>query len=189
MMTSDAIKRKFSNYFSLYSLKLNRVNNNGSLGSPTVTHYLDREVCFNKDFSISLISSDLPPKNEPFLRECIARKIERGTFYLAINSGNVSNFGLGFKRSSTTTNTMAESIDKIESVDDVSDQEKAIDSICYFYLFRQKNPPNNEYLICFVMADAEHNLDLFRNELDSYIEANIQTYLEDSVIIHQKNRS
>ena len=175
MMTTDAIRRKFSHFYSLYSLKLNRVNNS-SLSSPTVTHYLDREVCFNKDFSISLITSDLPPKNEPFLRECIARKIERGTFYLAINSGNISNFGLGLSK-----NDPADSIDKIESVDEAIEAEKPIDSICYFYLFKQKNPPNNEYLICFVMADAENNLDLFRNELDSYIENHIQTYLEDSV--------
>lgn len=60
----------------------------------TVPQFLEQNLTVNKDFSLSLVSNNLPVENESKLREGFAKKIEKGTFY-ASNSGNIAAFNLG----------------------------------------------------------------------------------------------
>lgn len=59
----------------------------------TVTQFLDNEATINKDFSLTLLVYNIPDRNESYLRENLAKKIEKGTLY-ASNIGNISNFYL-----------------------------------------------------------------------------------------------
>jgi hypothetical protein len=55
-----------------------------------------------------------------------------------------------------------------------------LESICYYYLYRQTNEPKNEYIICFLLDNSKHNLDLFRNELDFYLEKHIKQHFNQN---------
>ena len=133
---------------------------------------LDREATLNKDFSLTLIANNLEARNESYLREGLAKKIEKGTLYASTNSGNISAFNLGFNKD-TDTNGQAQA--------DENAPPGQIESICYYFLYRPSVEHSiNEYLICVVLNDSEFNLDLFRNELDYYIEKCVQKYLNDS---------
>ena len=61
--------------------------------SPTVMQFLGKEATINKDFSLTLVLNDVPTSNESFLRENLAKKIEKGTLYSS--SGHISAFNLG----------------------------------------------------------------------------------------------
>lgn len=151
-----------SNFYSVHSLKTNRPKNTNA-GDPlspkssdttTVSQFLDQNSTLNKDFTLSLISSNLPIVNESKLRENLAKKIEKGTFY-ASQFGSISAFNLGFKN-----------------------DEADLNSICYHNYFRQTKDLNNQYLVCFILVDDSNNLDLFRNELDLYFESSLKEFFE-----------
>ncbi len=122
------------------------------------SQFSDQSSTINKDFTLSMISNNLPVLNESKLRECFAKKIEKGTFYASEN-GYISTFDLGFKK----------------------DDEDSISSICYHNYFRQAGSTSNHYLVCFVLADGSNNLDLFRNELDFYCDARLKEILNADV--------
>ena len=88
------------------------------------------------------------------MRENLAKKIEKGTLY-ASNNGTIATFNLGFKR-----------------------DDNLIESISYFYLYRQQSEPFNEYILCLTAEDSKQNLDLFQNELDHYMKNYLEYYLE-----------
>ena len=122
----------------------------------TVPQFLEQNLTVNKDFSLSLVSNNLPVANESKLREGFAKKIEKGTFY-ASQTGNIAAFSLGF----------------------IKDEEE-IESICYYNYYRQNGKGNNQHLICFILVDSGKHLDLFRNELDTYFEKNLKAFFEES---------
>jgi hypothetical protein len=62
----------------------------------TVAQFLDKEAMVNKDFSLTSLLSNLPEVNASFLREALARKIEKGTMYASTN-GSIAAFNLGFQ--------------------------------------------------------------------------------------------
>lgn len=55
-----------------------------------------------------------------------------------------------------------------------------MESICYYYLHRETNEPKHEYIICFLLDNSKYNLDLFRNELDFYLEKCIKQHLSQN---------
>ncbi len=58
-----------------------------------MAQFLDKEATLNKDFSLSLILNNVPNENEAFLRENLAKKVEKGTLY-ASNTGYIAIFNL-----------------------------------------------------------------------------------------------
>ncbi|XP_022089354.1 protein Njmu-R1-like isoform X2 [Acanthaster planci] len=86
------------NYFALYTYHANRpsiqdlgpdVDKNDS----TVANFLQREATSNRDFSLSVIATDLVAEQETELREFIFKRLSRGTVYGG--SGNVNNVDVG----------------------------------------------------------------------------------------------
>jgi hypothetical protein len=63
----------------------------------TVVQFLDKEAMMNKDFSLTSVLNSLPEKNESYLRENLARKIEKGTMYASCN-GSIATFNLGLEK-------------------------------------------------------------------------------------------
>ncbi|CAF0959032.1 unnamed protein product [Brachionus calyciflorus] len=152
------------NFFSIYSFKQNKSNNSSQdnkSNNSSVLQYLERDANLNKDFSLTCLISNVPENNEGYLRENLAKRIERGTVCVS-DSGNISNFKLGFKK-----------------------ENDEIESICYYYVHRaitnnnNNNNNENEIIICFLVDDSNYNLDLYRNELDFYVKECLIENLED----------
>jgi len=55
--------------------------------------FLVKEQTINKDFSLTLVAHNIPAQNESFLREHLAKRVEKGTLYAS--SSNISSFNLG----------------------------------------------------------------------------------------------
>ncbi len=106
-----------------------------------------------------MISNNLPVRNESKLREFFAKKIEKGTFYASPPNGYISTLDLGFKK----------------------DDEDSMNSICYHNYLSQTDSADNHYLICFILADGSYNLDLFRSELDFYLDTNLKEFLNQNL--------
>ena len=70
---------------------LNSTSNRKS--PPTLAQFLVKEQTLNKDFSLSLLLNNIPANNESFLRENLAKRVEKGTLYAS--SSNISSFNLG----------------------------------------------------------------------------------------------
>lgn len=88
---------------------------------------------------MNTFSSNVPTQNEFILRENLANKIQKGTFYASKN-GSIAFMNLGF----------------------LDHNKQEIKSICYYNLIRNKdNLGENEYLICFISVDEKNNLDLY----------------------------
>ena len=139
-----------------------------------MTQFLDQNLTVNKDFSLSLISQNLPAVNESRLREGFAKKIEKGTFY-ASQSGNIVTFSLRYDPPVLTTKSIQFSRSNfILILWSFFKDEEEIESICYYNYYRQSGNCNNQYLVCFILVDGSSNLDLFRNELDIYFETNLK---------------
>ncbi|XP_038048822.1 protein Njmu-R1-like isoform X1 [Patiria miniata] len=158
LSADDAQNVQSRHYFALYTYHANRpsvqdlgpdVDKNDS----TVANFLQREATSNRDFSLSVIATDLVAEQETELREFIFKRLSRGTVYGG--SGNV--------------NTVDISNDVL--------------SCYYYLLRQQTipesdldpdDPPSTfytsiEYVICFLMGTSAA-LELFRPELDAYSE-------------------
>jgi hypothetical protein len=75
------------------SLKSPTSTTKSTIASPTVMQFLVKEQTLNKDFSLTLVSHNIPAHNESFLRENLAKRVEKGTLYSS--SSNISSFNLG----------------------------------------------------------------------------------------------
>lgn len=73
---------------------MSREGSRGERAENSVTQFLDNEQTINKDFSLTLLVHSIPDENESYLREGLAKKIEKGTVY-ASSIGTISNFNLG----------------------------------------------------------------------------------------------
>uniref|UniRef100_A0A7N4PAX7 Chromosome 17 open reading frame 75 n=1 Tax=Sarcophilus harrisii TaxID=9305 RepID=A0A7N4PAX7_SARHA len=103
------------------------------------------------DFSLSLVDTNLPSEAEPELRSAIAKRLSKGAVFEGL--GNVTSVELSLPDSRVG---------------------------CYYCLFQQDKPlletattesvPDTaEYIVCF-LGGSEKGLELFRLELDRYIQ-------------------
>ncbi|XP_048222463.1 protein Njmu-R1 isoform X2 [Perognathus longimembris pacificus] len=140
-----------SSHYSLYSCRRSRLaqqRGDSDDGSPSGTN---SETPSGDDFSLSLVDSNLPSEVEPELHSFIAKRLSKGAVFEGL--GNVASMELripGYRVG------------------------------CYYCLFQQEkllletatmgsghNP--SEYVVCF-LGGSEKGLELFRLELDKYIQ-------------------
>ena len=111
----------------------------------TLRQFLVKEQTLNKDFSLTLVSHNIPARNESFLRENLAKRVEKGTLYAS--SSNVSSFALGFKQADMYADTTG------------------TESMCYYRrdssLTTCNDGQQHEFLLCFLADDSKFNLDLY----------------------------
>uniref|UniRef100_A0A250XXS4 Protein Njmu-R1 n=1 Tax=Castor canadensis TaxID=51338 RepID=A0A250XXS4_CASCN len=140
-----------SSHYCLYSYRGSRLaqqRGDGDDGSPSNTNV---ETPSGDDFSLSLVDTNLPSEVEPELRSFIAKRLSKGAVFEGL--GNVASVELRIPGYSVG---------------------------CYYCLFQQgkllpetvavgseHNP--SEYVVCF-LGGSEKGLELFRPELDKYIQ-------------------
>nr|XP_044601606.1 protein Njmu-R1 isoform X2 [Equus asinus] len=140
-----------SSHYCLYSYRGSRLaqqRGDSDDGSPSGT---SAETPSGEDFSLSLVDTNLPSEVEPELRGFIAKRLSKGAVFEGL--GNVASVELripGYRVG------------------------------CYYCLFQQEkllpeiatmdseNSPS-EYVVCF-LGGSEKGLELFRLELDKYIQ-------------------
>ncbi|XP_022089353.1 protein Njmu-R1-like isoform X1 [Acanthaster planci] len=146
------------NYFALYTYHANRpsiqdlgpdVDKNDS----TVANFLQREATSNRDFSLSVIATDLVAEQETELREFIFKRLSRGTVYGG--SGNVNNVDVGNEVLSCYYYLLRQ-----QTIPDTDLDPDEPPSVFYTSI---------EYVICFLIGTSAA-LELFRPELDAYSE-------------------
>ncbi|XP_018429303.1 PREDICTED: protein Njmu-R1 [Nanorana parkeri] len=98
-----------------------------------------------EDFSLSLVDTNLPAEAEPDLRNFMAKRLSRGAMFEGM--GNVASVDLSYPECSLG---------------------------CYYSLIQQTGhseagPQSSEHVVCF-LGGSEKGLDLFRLELDRYVE-------------------
>ncbi|XP_072501073.1 protein Njmu-R1 [Notamacropus eugenii] len=140
-----------SSHFCLYAYHGSRSptqrgdNDDGSPSSLTL------ETPSAANFSLSLVDTNLPPEAEPELRSAIAKRVSKGSVFEGL--GNVTSVELSLPDSRVG---------------------------CYYCLFQQDKlhletaaaecvPDPPEYVVCF-LGGSEKGLELFRLELDKYIQ-------------------
>ncbi|XP_031823480.1 protein Njmu-R1 [Sarcophilus harrisii] len=140
-----------SSHFCLYAYHGSRSptqrgdSDDGSPGNLTL------ETPSATDFSLSLVDTNLPSEAEPELRSAIAKRLSKGAVFEGL--GNVTSVELSLPDSRVG---------------------------CYYCLFQQDKPlletattesvPDTaEYIVCF-LGGSEKGLELFRLELDRYIQ-------------------
>ncbi|KAM5215768.1 protein Njmu-R1 isoform 1-T2 [Hipposideros larvatus] len=141
-----------SSHYCLYSYRGSRLaqqrGDSGDDGSPSGTN---AETPSGDDFSLSLAETNLPSEVEPELRSFIAKRLSKGAVFEGL--GNVASVELripGYRVG------------------------------CYYCLFQQEKllPETatmdsehnlSEYVVCF-LGGSEKGLELFRLELDKYIQ-------------------
>lgn len=79
-----------------FNLRLIKKNERVSANT-SVAQFLEKEATINKDFSLIVIHTNVPSKHECSLRENLANKIQKGTFYASKN-GSISFMNLGYDR-------------------------------------------------------------------------------------------
>ncbi|XP_017511907.1 protein Njmu-R1 isoform X4 [Manis javanica] len=151
----SAEERRFepppSSHYCLYSYRGSRLaqqRGDSDDGSPSGTN---AETPSSDDFSLSLADTNLAPEVEPELRSFIAKRLSKGAVFEGL--GNVASVELRIP---------------------------GYHIGCYYCLFQQeklptetatKDPEHNpsEYVVCF-LGGSEKGLELFRLELDKYIQ-------------------
>ncbi|XP_031208744.1 protein Njmu-R1 [Mastomys coucha] len=140
-----------SSHYCLYSFRGSRVTQNRGDSDDGRSSGTNAETPSGDDFSLSLVDANLPSEVEPELRSFIAKRLSKGAFFEGL--GNVASVELripGYRVG------------------------------CYYCLFQQEkllpetgamesehNP--SEYVVCF-LGGSEKGLELFRLELDKYIQ-------------------
>ncbi len=125
----------------------------------TIAQFLEKESTSNKDFSLTSLLNNIPEKNESYLRENLAKKVEKGTLYSPCSyHGTISTFDLGFR---------------------YQKDDKTLQSICYFNLYRQLKHPFHEFIVCLTLEDSIQNLDFFQSELDAYFRNYLEQHLSN----------
>ncbi|XP_063961267.1 protein Njmu-R1-like isoform X1 [Lytechinus pictus] len=175
-----------SSLFAMYTYHANRPNNNQDLGpdgdrdprKTSVPDFLQREATSNRDFSLSVIATDLNAEDETDLREFIARRLSRGTVYGG--SGNVNTVDIGSRVMACYYCLLRQGGTQPGIEREI---ESAMDSNSFY--------TSQECVICFLSTPTSA-LELFRPELDLISEgvlplleqkggdsAEIQNHLED----------
>ncbi|XP_020818832.1 protein Njmu-R1 isoform X2 [Phascolarctos cinereus] len=145
-------ERPPSSHFCLYAYHGSRSpaqRGDSDEGSPSS---LTLETPSGADFSLSLVDTNLPSETEPELRSAIAKRVSKGAVFEGL--GNVTSVELSLPDSRVG---------------------------CYYCLFQQDKPlletattesvPDPpEYIVCF-LGGSEKGLELFRLELDKYIQS------------------
>ncbi|XP_074045066.1 protein Njmu-R1 [Macrotis lagotis] len=144
-------ERPPSSHFCLYAYHGSRSatqRGDSDDGSPSS---LTLEAPSAADFSLSLVDTNLPSEAEPELRSAIAKRLSKGAVFEGL--GNVTSVELRLPDSRVG---------------------------CYYCLFQQDKPlletaisesipDSSEYIVCF-LGGSEKGLELFRLELDKYIQ-------------------
>ncbi|KAM9748401.1 protein Njmu-R1 [Dama dama] len=140
-----------SSHYCLYSYRGSRLAQqraDSDDGSPGGTN---AETPSGDDFSLSLVDTSLPSEVEPELRSFIAKRLSKGAVFEGL--GNVAAVELRIPGCRVG---------------------------CYYCLFQQEKPlpqtasmdseqKSSEYVVCF-LGGSEKGLELFRLELDKYIQ-------------------
>ncbi|XP_033630723.1 protein Njmu-R1-like [Asterias rubens] len=150
---------KLRHYFALYTYHANRpsiqeVGQEVDRNDSTVANFLQREATSNRDFSLSVIATDLIAEQETELREFIFKRLSRGTVYGG--SGNVNTVDISNEPLSCYYYLLRQQTIPDDSELDQDEQTNT------FYT-------SIEYVICLLM-DTSAALELFRPELDAYSE-------------------
>lgn len=145
-----AEKQSSTTYYCLYLYQASRSSLSGTDSDDESRQSLPSESASVEDFSLSLLDTNLPAEAEPGLRGIVAKRLCRGTLFE----------GMG--------NTTSVELSIPESVFG-----------CYYCLLQQPKPLQKEmmdasinlpeYVICF-LGGSEKGLELFRLELDKYLE-------------------
>lgn len=144
--------------FAMYTYHANRPNNqdlchDGDKDARTssVPDFLQREATSNRDFSLSVIATDLNAEDETDLREFIARRLSRGTVYGGV--GNVNTVDVGSRVMACYYCLLRQG-----SHPDIEQELESTMDPNSFYT-------SQECVICFLSSPTSA-LELFRPELD-----------------------
>ncbi|XP_053577395.1 protein Njmu-R1 [Bombina bombina] len=149
-------ERQSCSFYSFYVYQPGSLSHNAADSDDGCPSSAFGEAPSTENFSLSLVDTDLPAEAEPELRSFIAKRLSRGALFEGM--GNVASVELSFPDYCMG---------------------------CYYCLLQDKtheatNSESNvrppEYIVCF-LGGSEKGLDLFRLELDKYIE-NLKSKLD-----------